>query len=163
MRPKRHGLRCENAILLILQPFLLSINLTRRGVPSAPPLFFHNMNSFHNYKIRRESEESQREAGRYNPASVILWTFKRRKCRLVLHAGSGDSLAVFRNGNRLVVLSTNTGLGYAGLQVADIATGEETGEVFLQADYEVEEILGRDGLGKSDNWIARALLPYAEG
>lgn len=121
------------------------------------------MNAFHNYKIRRESTESQITAGRHNPASVILWTFKRRKGRLVLSAGSSDNLAVFRHGESLVILSTNGGLGYAGLQVADIVTGEQTGEVFLQADYEVEEILGRNGLEKSANWIARALLPYAEG
>lgn len=77
------------------------------------------------YKVKRESAESQREGGRYNPAKVLLWAVGDRKYRAILPCGSSDEYDVFRDGSELFCVSRNTGLGYAGLSRYDYDPGGE--------------------------------------
>jgi hypothetical protein len=89
----------------------------------------------------------------------------RFRDRLGIHkgkisAGGNDDVYVYREGTETYVLSMNRSLGYVGLQVWN-----ENGEgfediIFLQYDYEVDEILGRNGIDKSPTWIARVLSNY---
>lgn len=86
------------------------------------------------YELDRETWEEQREAGRYNPALVIVW----RGHRYALGAGSGDELDFFEEGGELYALARRRSLGYAGLEV--FRDGERVADTFTQdcdglADY----------------------------
>jgi hypothetical protein len=117
-----------------------------------------------NVKIRLESEASRREGGRYNPASVALWDENcgRFACRhrLILSAGDSDSLEFYREGNEVIALSLNTRLGYCGIQVYDETMGEQIGELFVQTDYEIADILGRKGVDLAPMTIAKRLYAH---
>ena len=69
--------------------------------------------ALHSYSIERETYDEQREAGRYNPARVIIW----RGHRYAIGAGDGDDLDIFTEGGALYVLARRRSLGYAGLEV----------------------------------------------
>jgi hypothetical protein len=87
----------------------------------------------HEYELDRETWEEQREAGRYNPATVVIW----RGHRYAIGAGSRDDVDLFEEGGALYVLARNSGLNYAGLQV--FRDGDEIADTFTdyeeQADY----------------------------
>lgn len=104
----------------------------------------------------RESAESQSKAGRYNPARVV----KYRGRRHVLPAGDGDDWFLLKEGERVYCVSINRRLGYCGVQGYDKEDEEcdERLSVFLQADYEIEETLGKRGLDLTDQTIARRLI-----
>lgn len=119
--------------------------------------------------MRRESWESQRDAGRFNPASVLIYREShgrgksRRECvhRLVLGKGDGDDFAFFRDGRYLLALSWRTGLDYVGLQVYSLDDGEECGEdVFCQGEEHYREVLGPMGLELTPANMARRLFGY---
>jgi hypothetical protein len=105
------------------------------------------------FKLCRESYESQSKAGRYNPARVV----KVDSERFLIGAGTNDDVDVFKEGGPYLVLVVNRGLGYCGLEVFSPGDCEPSGEVFLQADYEIEDVLGKRGLGLADATIARRL------
>ena len=118
------------------------------------------MRTIHNYKLGKESWDAQREAGRYNPATELHYRDKTGKHAVTLACGDSDDVTILRDGHTTYALSLNTGLGYAGLQAFD--NGAETGSVFLQNDYEVDEILGKGGLNKSSTWICKVLSQYID-
>lgn len=102
------------------------------------------------YKVRRESWDSQRDAGRYNPASVIIYVDKPRgkrfgcRYRWVIPAGDGDGVYYYRDGREVLCLSVRRSLGYIGLCVWSMDSDDDTpvGEVFLQnADDELPAII----------------------
>ncbi len=119
------------------------------------------------YKVCRESWESQRKAGRYNPASVLILKASKRspRVRCVLSCGDSDDVSFYTDRGVIVVVSMNRGLDYCGLQVfsrdekiAGYPVGESMGEgLFLQGQEQIEESLGRKGLDLSDRTIARRL------
>jgi hypothetical protein len=61
----------------------------------------------------------------------------------------------------LYVVSINTSLGYVGLTAYGIQEDDEVGEVFLQNDDEIQDMLGRQGLDLCPVTIARRLAEYA--
>jgi hypothetical protein len=87
-----------------------------------------NRAPFHSFAIERETQEEQREAGRYNPADVITWG----GLRYSLGCGTADDVDVFTEHGALYVLSRNRGLGYAGLQV--FRDGDEIASVWIDSD-----------------------------
>lgn len=113
------------------------------------------------FSLKEESYESQRTAGRYHPASVAVWRDRTGKHAAVISAGGRDDVYMFREGTDIFCLALNTGLQYAGLEVFNEQTGKFEEGMFLQADYEVEEILGRNGIDKSPIWIARVMASYS--
>lgn len=107
-----------------------------------------------NHRLRKEAYEKQHAAGRYNPgleikASNFPW--------IPIDAGNGDTISAFREGDLLVVLSCNYGLGYVGVQAFDRA-GEELHSAFLQNSQDVEAYLGKRGLDLSERTIAKRLM-----
>ena len=68
------------------------------------------------YKIRQENLASQRAGGRYNPASVLLWSFGKRKYRAVIASGNSDEVEAFRSGDEIIVVSRNCSMGYIGAE-----------------------------------------------
>jgi hypothetical protein len=87
-------------------------------------------------------------------------------------------VTVYRDGNAIYVLSVNRGLGYAGLAVYDLSSVRHEyedrsdapyayylalnpdGDVFLQTDWEIRDILGARGVDQSPASIVRKLIPY---
>ncbi len=87
-----------------------------------------NKAPFNSYDIERETWDEQREAGRYNPADVIIW----RGARHTLGCGTADDVDVFTEGGALYVLARNWALNYAGLQV--FRDGEQIASVFTDLE-----------------------------
>ncbi len=83
------------------------------------------------------------KAKRFNPCLEI--TFRDRSGRHThkLSAGYDDDLDVYREGAATYILSTNSKLGYIGLEV--FAGADKTGEIFVE-EYQVKEILGSEDL-----------------
>jgi hypothetical protein len=127
-------------------------------------------------------------AGHHNPHNNIVLRnvrvtpkAKMRDIELECSAGSRDSVDVYREGRYVYVLAVNRGLGYVGLAEYDLK-GELTGtmglrerpsgasrayeslkpvgDVFIQADHEIESILGSRGLDLSETTMIRRLMPY---
>lgn len=125
------------------------------------------MRTFHDYRLVSESFESQCKARRYNPATVLRMKHKGVKRRFVLGCGSNDNVTVLREGDLLFVVSVNHGLEYAGLEVFDLGEVPDEdqhgpmGIAFLQADYEIAEILGPRGVDLTPITIAKRLADYA--
>ena len=92
------------------------------------------------YQIQKETVEAMCKAGRFNPALEITFRDKTGTHTHTLGIGSGDALDVYREGQETFALARNFGLGYVGLE---IFRGDETvGEMFIQSQDEVNEIVG---------------------
>lgn len=92
------------------------------------------------YEIKKESIESQLDAGRFNPALEITFRDKTGTHTHVIGAGYSDEIDVYRDGKETFVLTRNFDLEYVGLEVFE---GDYVvGEMFLQSDYEIKEMVG---------------------
>ena len=74
------------------------------------------MQTVNNHTLSDEPHDEQHEAKRYNPGTDILVRPSNRKFRMKIAAGNNDNVEVFREGDIFYVLSTNTRLGYYGLE-----------------------------------------------
>ena len=108
--------------------------------------------------IEQETEEEQRSQHHYNPGLVLI----HDDLRIPIGAGTSDHIGVYERGGLLYVLSRNYGLGYIGLAAYEVNTGEEAGEVFLQNDWDLEEILGKNWEDLSEEEIVQRLDPYLD-
>ncbi len=113
------------------------------------------MEKITNYQINKESFEAMRKAQRYNPALEICFRDSSGEHIQTLSAGYDDDLHVYREAGETYVLSLNTRLGYAGLQVFD--GSDVAGEIFLQ-ESQVEETIGH--LDYAPYTIIRRLREY---
>jgi hypothetical protein len=128
-----------------------------------------------NANITHESWDSARDAQRVNRGLIAFVHYRNATYRLPIGAGESDDVNVFRDGPLVYVVSVNRGLGYAGLQVFELTSYEpskynakhrqasEIGETFLQADYEIDDILGKRGVDLHPRTIAKRLADYAIG
>lgn len=105
----------------------------------------------HEYELDRETWDEQREAGRYNPAPVIIW----RGHRYALGHGTADDVDYFEEGGALYVLARNVAIGYAGLEV--YRTGEQIASTFTTFQ-EQEEYLN----GLTPIYAAKRLANWAD-
>jgi hypothetical protein len=101
------------------------------------------MRRIHNYSISKESIEDMIQAKRYNPSLEI--TFRDRSGQHIhkLSAGYDDDVDVYREGPETYVLTSNSKLGYIGLEVFE--GPDKTGEIFVQEE-QVKEVLGSEDL-----------------
>jgi hypothetical protein len=115
-------------------------------------------------KLLRESLESQRRAGRHNPAAVIRQTIDGAKRRHVLPIGDDDDCALFVRAGRVFCVSWNARLDYCGVQAYDADDQEPREElsIFAQGLEQVAELLGPRGLELSVRTIARRLIDRLE-
>lgn len=112
------------------------------------------------FEVEEETYEEQSRAGRYNPGLVLLYRDKRKIQRVPIGAGTSDDIYVYREGDDIYVLTVNDRLGYVGLDIFSGDPAEKAGEMFLQTDYEIEEILGRRGLDLSPPTMIRYMSNY---
>jgi len=76
-----------------------------------------------------------------------------------LDSGTSDDVNLFHEGKTLYALTTNSRLGYVGVQAFE--DGKQIGDVFVQVDHEIESMLGPKGLDLSPVTILKRLIPYA--
>lgn len=111
----------------------------------------------------------------YNPSPTVIYKGKELPCG----CGSRDDISVWEWAEYIHVLCVNTGLGYVGLKVFDLARAADVGtlptdhpakddevglvgEMFMDRDYDIEETFGKRGLSRTsgkkmvetlDQWI----------
>lgn len=107
-------------------------------------------------RLCNERIERQQAAGRFNPATVAIFTYKRARYVAVLPCGSSDDIEIFRDGDTLYVVCVNRRLGYAGLTTYGLSDRREdlynprrfcaveTGEIFSQSTEELEDLIGKN-------------------
>jgi hypothetical protein len=105
------------------------------------------------YNIYGESLEQQRQAGRYNPASVIL--YKRKE--YTIGSGTTDHIHVFREDEFLIVLSINYHMGYAGIEAFD-TTSDKSAELFYQDSQDLNEYVGKNWDELSEITLAKRMM-----
>jgi len=88
--------------------------------------------------IRLMTTEDTRTTQLMNAGSVIEF----EGTTIPIAAGRSDQVHVFKESTVLYVLSTNSKLGYLGLEIFDASSGEEYDNIFLQFQWEFEEYLG---------------------
>jgi len=92
------------------------------------------------YNIEKESIDEQIRAGKFNPCLKLTFWDKAGTHTHIVGAGYSDTIDVYREGQETFVLTRNFGLGYIGLEIFD---GQIlVGEMFIQNDSEVEELVG---------------------
>lgn len=101
------------------------------------------MHRVNNYRISKESFEDMLHAGRFNPCLEIMFRDRTGQYTHKLSAGYGDVLYVYREGTGTYILSTNSMLGYVGLEVFEGA--DEIGVIFIE-EYQIKDVFGRDSL-----------------
>jgi len=90
--------------------------------------------------IRFMTPEETRTSELINAGSILMY----RSTAIPLGAGRCDRINVLKESTVLYVLSTNSTLGYLGLEIFDASSGEEYEQIFLQYEWELEEYLGED-------------------
>ena len=101
------------------------------------------MRRINRFSISKEDFWEMLHAKRHNPGLVITFRDKSGKYTHKLSAGYTDVLDIYRKGTETYVLSTNSMLGYVGLEVLE--GPDKTGEFFVEG-HQVKEVLGRDDL-----------------
>jgi hypothetical protein len=100
---------------------------------------------------RKMTWEEQREAGLQNPGLIMEYC----RLKIPLSAGYSDTVEIYRNGNSLMILTTNRHLEYVGLEEVDILDGNTIGGVFFLG-YQITDTLGcRWRQMKADTLIKR--------
>jgi len=97
------------------------------------------MHRIRNYSISKESTEDMIQAKRLHPCLEITFRDRSGQHTHKLSAGYDDDLDVYQEGSETYILTTNSKLGYIGLEV--FAGADKTGEIFVE-EYQVKEILG---------------------
>ena len=106
-----------------------------------------------------------RDHGMYNPPTRITM-FDKDGVSFIIGAGSNDEVTVLTEGTgpdrRYIVVCVSHGLRYAGIEIFDIY-GVSCGDLFLQYDHEVADILGPRGVDLTPITIAKRLIQYIDG
>ncbi len=102
------------------------------------------MRTIHNWALSRESNEQQHQVVIDNGPT------------LTISAGHSDNVDVFVDNGEYVILSTNNGLGYCGVEIFDNA-GERVADIFAQDDCVMADLLGPRGLDLAPITIAKRL------
>ena len=122
------------------------------------------MRTIHDWSWEHDYD-AMREQGMYNPPTRITLQGKD-KVSFLIGAGSRDEITILAEGTgpdrRYYVVCVNHGLAYAGVEIFNV-TGEPAGDMFLQYDHEVADILGPRGVGLTPITIAKRLAQYIDG
>jgi hypothetical protein len=110
-----------------------------------------------NVRYRDECYDKQWDAGRFNPATEAVFTFKHREYVVTLDCGHSDNLHAYRDGDFAIFLSINERLEYAGVLVYDLVEDRVDSELFCKDSDEIEQEVGRQGLNLAPVTIARRL------
>ena len=116
------------------------------------------MRRIRNYMIKQESIGDMVKYGRFNPSPEFTFRDKTGVYTHKIGAGTADYKDVYRKHGVTYLLTRNYRLGYVGLEV--FKGSENLGEIFLQIDYELDEILGKNGIRKAAYNIIKILDQY---
>jgi hypothetical protein len=106
------------------------------------------------YFMDKESICDMIQAGRYNPAQVIVYQGIEYK----IGAGYRDEVSVFIDADMLYILSLNTDLDYIGLDAAEIGYPDTIETVcFIDGSWNVEELFGLDWYDLHPEFIVEEL------
>ncbi len=75
----------------------------------------------------------------YNYPITFNYGAKHERKKYILHAGTQDVIELWQEGIYIYILAQNNGLSYLSLQVINIETCEEEGNVFLNESDCTEE------------------------
>lgn len=105
--------------------------------------------------IRKMTCDETNSHNLHNPGLILEY------CNLMipLSAGYSDNVMIYRKSNSLLILITNTQLGYVGLDEVDCMDGDIIGSVFLEGQQLSENVSKRWLLMKPETLINR-LLAY---
>ena len=98
------------------------------------------MRKVHNYTIEKETFEDMHKAKRWNRSLEITFRDRTGIHTHKLSAGYQDDIHVYRANGTTFVLTTNSYLGYVGLEVFNGC--EQAGDLFLEY-HNLIEVLGR--------------------
>ncbi len=101
------------------------------------------MRRINRFSISKEDFWEMLHAKRHNPCLVITFRDKSGKYTHKLSAGYTDVLDIYREGAETYVLSTNSRLGYVGLEILEGA--DNSGSIFLE-EHQVKEVLEKENL-----------------
>ena len=118
------------------------------------------MKRIRNYSIKKETIEDMIQGKKYNSCLEITFTDKTGTYTHKIGAGYGDYKDVYRENGITYLLTRNFDLEYVGLEI--FRGVEKLGEIFLQADYEIKEILGENGIKKAPYNIIKILNQYVD-
>lgn len=107
--------------------------------------------------ITHETWDEAYQAGRYIRALTLAYKLEDTAHRVTLSAGESDHLDTLTDGRAAYVITTNSGLGYVGIEV--FADGLLTGDVFFDGN-KVGESLGDDAWDVSPTELLDRLLPF---
>ena len=111
------------------------------------------------YKVQKESLEDMCRAGRYNPSLEITFQDKSGAHIVKVGAGYTDDLYVYQSmGEETYILSQNNHFDYVGLEVFE--GDEQVWEMFLQNDWQIQEVLGKKGLDAAPYNIIKSMLNH---
>ena len=115
----------------------------------------------------QESYHSQREKGRYNPATVVKVDVPGKgQCKAVIGAGTSDDVTLWLEGSCLYVIAVNRGLDYCGVERHDFADGTRSdyadllppASLFFSGEENYRDVLGKRGFDLADRTIAKRLI-----
>ena len=109
-----------------------------------------------NFRTNKESTDDMIKAGRFNPCLEITFRDRSGKHTHKLSVGYSDVLDVYREGRETYVLSTNSSLGYIGLEIFKGA--DKQSSIFLES-HQVKDVLGCEDLAPF-NTIKRLMEAY---
>ncbi|MFC1814155.1 hypothetical protein ACFL03_15835 [Thermodesulfobacteriota bacterium] len=98
------------------------------------------MRKVNNYTIQKESFMDMNNAGRWNPCLEITFRDKAGIHTHKLSAGYQDEIHIYREYGITFILTTNSYLGYVGLEAFE--GSELAGDLFLEY-HNMVEVLGR--------------------
>lgn len=105
--------------------------------------------------IRKMNGEETSNLNSQNPGLIMEY------CHLMipLTAGYSDTVQIYRNGNSMLILTTNNRLGYIGLDEVDLLDGDIIGTVFLE-ECQIKECIGNRWHQMKPETVIRRLLAY---
>ena len=108
--------------------------------------------------IVKENTEEMVKAGRFNPCLEIIFKDKTGAHKNKISAGYSDDLFVYQEDLETFVLSKNLRLDYIGLQI--FKGSEKIGEMFLQGQEQIQDVLGKIGIELASFNIIRRMKKY---
>lgn len=110
-----------------------------------------------NIKIETAQDEDIQGKQYYNYPLVAIYKNKR----VIIGSGTSDNIDLFRlDKDRTVLLSTNFGLDYAGIEIINWDTGEIEQDVFMQSVREISQDLKKDFFDYTENTQVDILMQW---
>ncbi len=105
--------------------------------------------------IRYMTPEETNSHQLQNPGLILEY----ENLMIPLNAGYTDKVTIFHQGNSLLILTTNSRIGYAGLDELDVTDGDIIGTVFMQ-DWQLKESVSKQWFHMKPKTLIKRLSNY---